>query len=154
MSINAIGNLGNETAVHYLTPQPETPDSQLVLQINNILYHQFGRPVKTAILEVLSHQEIGKALDLFTQIRSREAKIEAFEAAICSDKGRPLTANLPNQFYAALPVDLQEEFRHQLWVANGCDDDGRGINFGEYVVDNGLANNPLAKAAIQAMRSS
>jgi hypothetical protein len=154
----SISPIGNDTAVHYVTPQPITPDSQLVLKINKILYSQFGQPIKNMIFEFLSNEEIGRALDLFERIQSRSSKIEAFASAISSDKGfNYLHASPARQFYDALSVDLQNEFKHQLWIANNRSDNGLGLNFGQHVVDTALPNNEnnaLAKQAVRAMRSS
>lgn len=150
--------IGNDTAIRYITLQPITTDSQRVLEINRILYHQFGQPIKNALFEFLSNQEVGRALDLFGKIQSPAAKIEAFASAISSDKGFDyLHVSPARQFYDALPVDLQNEFKHQLWVANNRSDNGLGLNFGQHIVDKGLTNNEnnaLAKQAVQAMRSS
>ena len=99
---------------------------------------------------ISSHESMAQALNLFRQIQSPLAKIEAFESIISSGD---FQSNASKQFYDALPAYLQNEFKYQLWVANHRSDDGLGLHFGQAIVEKGLFLNPLAIQAVRAMRS-
>lgn len=147
MSFVSISPIGFNS-IYYPPNQPmDATEQGKVSTIQQLLCTDFS-PLRNALaLQIPSHSII-LALNLFRQIQDRPAKIDAF-ASLLFSKGCPEA----KQFYDALPVDVQNEFKHQLWIANNCLDNGMGLNFGDHFVASfELCGNGLAMQAVQAMR--
>src|SRR5690349_7114530 len=132
--------------VHYL---PTHTEQEMVNTIQRLLHTDFS-PIRNAMGVLIPQDNVAQALNLFKQIQDRSLKIEAF-ASVLYSKGFPN----PKEFYNALPVELQNEFNHQLWIANGRSDNGMGVNFGDRFVESSpLCGDGLPMRAVQAMRSN
>ena len=149
MSFSSIPSTGYQTPIHYSSDLQMNAEQELVSTIRRLLYTHFA-PVRDTMAYHGPEDNITQALKLFRQIQNQSSKIEAFALVIFS-KEFPRS----KEFYYALPIDLQNEFKHQLWISNSCSDNGMGVSFSDHYVENiQLCGNSLAMQAVLAMRSN
>ena len=147
MTTSPVGHVYLNTSTN-LSPDSQTLDRQRVSSICELLGVGNGS-LRQAIGTTPSKDNIVQALNLFREIKSSLAKMQAFESSIFSGD---FYSNIPKKFYDELSPELKIEFKHQIWVANGQCDNGLGEGFGQHIVDNALVCNPLAVQAARAMR--
>ncbi len=82
-------------------------------------------------VDAVRSERLAEALNVFRQIQGPFYKAKAFERAIIAQNS---TDDAARQFYNALPDQLQRDFREQIYIANGRNDNNHGIGFGEHIV--------------------
>lgn len=94
-------------------------------------------------------------LFLFSKIQSQLAKLKAFQIVLLANNSTP---DIARKFFEALPEGTpgvteasKSTLRELIWIANGCDDEGMGLNFGHFIIRERITS-PLVLEVVQALR--
>lgn len=83
----------------------------------------------------LRNDLVDASVEQFRTIESQTAKMQAFKAVISSDLS---SQEMITRFYQALPVEMQNAFKEEIFKANHyCDhfdDRSHGLGFGDYMI--------------------
>ena len=130
---------------HNMQNVSSNTDSALVAAIKQIFRTEGTEDIRQAVaIKAPDDPVIRYALNSFGLIQDPAAKMDAFASVLWANN---TTADIAKQFYAALPSDMQDQFRFHIYEQNGRNDEGHGFGFGHYVAENRILENLSIRAA-------
>ena len=102
-------------------------------------------------LPVLQGDVYEDALDKFSHIQVIRARMEAFASIQSSPNTSAMTVRA---FYDLLPVDTQNHLERHIWIENGRNDDGQGLQFGKMVINTDIKSDLVSRALQQCITES
>jgi len=91
------------------------------------------------------------ALDKFSHISNAKDRIVMFKLIQNATEVPALTTRA---FYDLLPVDAQNHLERHIWIENGRDDKGQGLQFGKNIINNDIKAEIVAKALDKCLSES
>ena len=94
-------------------------------------------------LKDISGATYQQCLDKFLHVSRPFSKLLAFEWIQKSSNVSPQEVKV---FFAHLPVDMQNHLKRHIWEENGCQDNGMGICFGDFVIQEQIKSTLVEQA--------